>query len=781
MSITRGDLVAKISKAASFSEQAALVSQLDAFDQHRRAEAGRARELDLAAAVVKQTLMPVRVHEMHTAATDWIADFEPSVDMSHHASIAEAAMWFGRTSSEVRADSEEFGVQAEGFMRREASRYGEQAQAVYTEGLSYLGFLYRRQAASGLDQIQQTVDPHENPKTTPLPTDVFDNFAPEVADINAGVVGTETSERNPLLQEIMSGGNGSGSPEQPGGHSTGDDFSGGYSEVPAGQTEDNSSGPLGGIEAPGEGQAEEEDQHDVTDQHMGSWDGRSVAISHTMNLDQFRATQAKEAASGLDQIQQTVNPHEDPAPTPLPVEVMFPWMISPDAYQTQGENGPSSSPSPEQAANQGNPYVGKRKQAKQPQQPKERKQRKRAGYEPSANPTPVTWDKGAPRPCNQCQGAKPSRDCLNCRGTGTKQEKGLNTKQADMFGNSDAPHAVPGPNVANTPATTPIAREDASYDKGFEDAEDGDAPTFADHSSDAKDNVSQYDKGYEDGMAQLRKRRRSPNYPVSVSRGVGFGDHGFGGGFGGGGFGGHGGIGDGDGNMNDDGGMGGDGGGDGGGGDGGSGGGGSEGSLRLSNQFVKAASRKNPDFTKGYGFATKWAPGKPLVTMGSAEFESGLFAGMIDRSAHQVAWVEAHRRQASKDKRFARRMSTYSKYMAHLATKGISLEAATSTDLDTMDPSASPSPSGQTPINGQGHPGPLSGGMDPAAPGGPSPYNAAPPYGHEVVPMSETELDKPGSDLVNDVVGGPADGNLNRATIAFRKNVQASLLASRKV
>ena len=37
MSNPRGDLVAKISKAVTFSEQAALVSELDAFDQHRRA------------------------------------------------------------------------------------------------------------------------------------------------------------------------------------------------------------------------------------------------------------------------------------------------------------------------------------------------------------------------------------------------------------------------------------------------------------------------------------------------------------------------------------------------------------------------------------------------------------------------------------------------------------------------------------------------------------------------------------------------------------------------
>jgi hypothetical protein len=202
-------------------------------------------------------------------------------------------------------------------------------------------------------------------------------------------------------------------------------------------------------------------------------------------------------------------------------------------------------------------------------------------------------------------------------------------------------------------------------------------------------------------------------------------------------------------------------------------------SSLVSSRFVKSASRRNPEFTKGYGYATKWAPGKPLVTMGSAEFEAGLFAGLIDRPKHQEAWVAAHRRQAKKDKRFARRMTTYSQYVEHLASKGISLEAATTTDLNTESPSASPSPTGQTPINGRGEPGPLTGQQDPAAPGGPSPYNGAEPFGHQVVPGAGPSSGG-GSNYVNDIPGGPADGNVNPATIAFRRQVQASLLANKK-
>jgi hypothetical protein len=739
MSNPRGDLVAKISKAASFSEQAQLVSELDDYDQNLRSEAAAARELDMASAIIQQTLVPVRVHEMHTAATDWIADFEPSPDttMAHHASIAEAAMWFGRVSPEVKADFEEFGIQAEGFMRREASRHGEQAQSVYEEGLSYLGFLYRRLAASGLDQIQQVVNPHEDPAPTPLPTDVFDNFAPEVAPINTGVVGTEGSERAPLLQLIEQSGNGSGAPEKPGGHSTSEDTSGGYSEVPAGNPEDNSSGPMGTEgwdNQSGPQDAEEPDEHNEEFQARASWDQRSVAISHSMNMDEFNALQS-EAASGLDQVQQIVNPHEDPAPTPLPVQVMFPWLISPDAYGTQGaEPEVEVGQGPADVAESANPYRASRKQAAE-------EDLGNAGrpYDPDCHQCfeedPSLFGKG--RDEYHAKGRSYTGECEHSRWGGKESSR----KQADMYGNSDLPHPVPGPSPANNPSTRP--NEQSGYQQGFDDARSGQRPTFADASSGAPSHVQQYAEGYSAGVNAQKPAQGSPapqDVPVSLG-----GDNGQ--------------------NVTN---------------------GDTSGVIdnlsaaaKVSDRFVKAASRKNPEFTKGYGYSSKWEPGKPLVTMGSAEFEAGLFAGLIDSPANQQAWVSAHYHQAKKDKRFARRMTTYSQYMDHLASQGISVEAGTSTDLDTMDLSTSPSLSGQTPINGRGQEGPLAGGMDPAEEGGPAPYNGAPPFGSPVVPTGPNQSAS-GSQYVNDVVGGPVDGNVNSATIAFRRRVQASLLTASK-
>jgi hypothetical protein len=263
-------------------------------------------------------------------------------------------------------------------------------------------------------------------------------------------------------------------------------------------------------------------------------------------------------------------------------------------------------------------------------------------------------------------------------------------------------------------------------------------------------------------------------------------------------------------------------------------------SAKVSDRFTKAASRTNADFTKGYGYASTWKPGTPLVSLGSAEFESGVYAGMADNPGARPAFQAAHRRQARKDARFATRMQVHAQYTEHLASKGIDVQAAntpfgsrdacskcgtdieyvghrpdpakeflkidrgsgwwdrggnfscpsggthergktaaTSTDLDTMDSSASPSPTGQTPINGPGTVPPLAGQADPAAPGGPAPYNGAEPFGAPAVPTG-VPAPTPGNHYINDIPGGPVDGNVNPATLAFRRTVQAAVLADRK-
>ncbi len=320
----RAELVRALGSTKSFSEQARLLDEIAKIDAGITAQAAQDRELDLANTAVTAAMTPVRVHEHHTEATDWLGTVASVDPQWQNKIVAEAAMWFGRVPDFVKADAEEFGIQAHGMARRVAGPYGLKMEAAAKTFVDYVSFL-RTQAASGLDQIQQTVDPHDNPKTTPLPTEVFDNFAPEVDPINAGVSGTEDSNRAPVIQEIMSGGSGMnpGQPEKPGGHSTDDELSW---NPPQGMQQD-STPPLNFAEGPSNANPPAAPNR--------SYGSLSPAIGYSMNMDDFRARQAarkaggqgkgrKEAASGLDQIQQTVDPHDNPKPTGLPPEVAFP-------------------------------------------------------------------------------------------------------------------------------------------------------------------------------------------------------------------------------------------------------------------------------------------------------------------------------------------------------------------------------------------------------------------------------------------------------------------------
>lgn len=315
----RAEIVNAIQKAASLPEQAAQVARLDAFDREASARHAASRSIDLTDTVVRQTLTPVAVHERSTIATDWLGEVTASNDADTYVNqiTAEAAMWFDRISPEVKADREEFTEQARGMARLASGKYGEDAPDAQTHFLTYVSFLHT-QAASGLPQVQQTVDAFENSAPNAMPEDVLDNFAQPIHPINQGVSGTETSERAPLLQEIEA---------------------------------EN-------------GQAQTGTHHDTAQQFAGpppvqatSMFHPSVAISHTASLDDFRREAAitdgkggdcadckgtkvgeqcgtcqswkvsshREAASGLPQVQQVVDAFENPARLPLPEEVAFPW------------------------------------------------------------------------------------------------------------------------------------------------------------------------------------------------------------------------------------------------------------------------------------------------------------------------------------------------------------------------------------------------------------------------------------------------------------------------
>lgn len=240
----RADLVRAIQTASDGTSLAQAVAALDSHDRQRAATLSADRELDLGARLVRERLSPVPLHEHHTAATDWLMDVADG-DMSNiwrTGMIAEASSWYRGLDQAVRDDAEELAEQARGRARTAASAFGSQAPYAEREFLQTVGYLHTVQGASGLPQIDQLIDPNNQPGQTPYPTDVFPTFGEEQDPYN----GVETnnhasgisSEQAPLLQQVnQQNGSGSGfgsGPERPDQHSTGFDTADSYAEVPLG-------------------------------------------------------------------------------------------------------------------------------------------------------------------------------------------------------------------------------------------------------------------------------------------------------------------------------------------------------------------------------------------------------------------------------------------------------------------------------------------------------------------------------------------------------------------
>jgi hypothetical protein len=237
----RSDLVRAVNQAQGGAALAQAVAALDHHDRQREAALNADRELDLGAQIVARRLTPVPLHEHHTAATDWLAEVPEEAPLDYRtAMIAEASAWYGSLGQAVREDAEELSAQARGRARTLASAHPMRLQAEQ-EFLRMVGYMHR-QGASGLPQIDQLIDPDNQPAQTPDPAEVFPTFGEEQDPFN----GVETnnhgsgisSQQAPLLQQVQQQ-NGSGSgfgsgPEKPDEHSTGDDFSGSYAEVPLG-------------------------------------------------------------------------------------------------------------------------------------------------------------------------------------------------------------------------------------------------------------------------------------------------------------------------------------------------------------------------------------------------------------------------------------------------------------------------------------------------------------------------------------------------------------------
>jgi hypothetical protein len=243
----RGDLVQAIHQAQRAQDGGALtraVAALDNYDRQLQVTAAADRETDLGVQIVAERLTPAALHEFHTAATDWLAEDGPVTGDANYrtAMIAEASAWYHGLDAAVRADPEEFAEQARGRARTAASAYGYIRGAAQQEFLQTVGYLHSTEAASGLPQIDQTVDPNNQPSATPYPTEVFPTFGQDQDEFNGVETNAHgsgaTSERAPMIQQIEqqnSSGSGFGSgPEKPLDHSTGFDTANSYAEVPLG-------------------------------------------------------------------------------------------------------------------------------------------------------------------------------------------------------------------------------------------------------------------------------------------------------------------------------------------------------------------------------------------------------------------------------------------------------------------------------------------------------------------------------------------------------------------
>lgn len=357
---TEASLLREIATASTLREQAGLVAELDALRARTARQIQDDRDLDWSSQVIAATLTPVLVHSQHTASTDWLDDAgSPPLDTNHV--IAEAALWFGKTSAAVKEDADEFTEQARGQARRVAGAYGEQAPEAERAYLDYVAFLHRREGASGLPQIQQLFDAKDNPSRTPLPEDTFDTFEEPVDPMNVGVDEQASSYNAPLMNEILQEGGGQGSYEQPNGHGAGG-MTGPSSPFPmpsaGGRTASLVDEPslavghlynldqfLAAQEAEARLRAQAKTTQEMTERgddnkcvncvngnHSGTngtpgCRGRGCTCSNSncgKVRNEKRSTVQTEAASSLPQIQQTVDVHDAPAPTPMPQDVMFP-------------------------------------------------------------------------------------------------------------------------------------------------------------------------------------------------------------------------------------------------------------------------------------------------------------------------------------------------------------------------------------------------------------------------------------------------------------------------
>jgi hypothetical protein len=279
----RAQLLRKAAQADSLAEQQRLVGEAEQVSQAIRAEAQAARDVDLATTIIGDRFAPVPVFSHVTASSDWLdsIDTAPDRDKMAQQITAEATLWYEAVSPEVKAEPEEFGQHLAGRAAVIAGPFGQHSEDAYTSFVETVNEMRSRDVRTGA--VKEAAAQQGMPGSG-FGQGNYDNALPLEAT---------TSERAPQIQELEAN-TGSGASQD---------------VVPVNDPALGQSDPSADVANGDEGT-----------QRDGS----------NMNGNQ-RSASRHEAYSGLDQVQQTVDPSDtQQRPTQLPQDVAFPWVLSPN-------------------------------------------------------------------------------------------------------------------------------------------------------------------------------------------------------------------------------------------------------------------------------------------------------------------------------------------------------------------------------------------------------------------------------------------------------------------
>lgn len=281
-------LLVAAGRAETHDEQVRLMREAEKARHAVYAAAEEERRTQLGAQIVAERMQPVQTHSLITTASDWMHGLDTEADpkaMSDHI-VTQATLWYQKVSPAVKADAQEFAEQARGVARNVSGQFGKQASAAFQS-------FVEETAEMRANDIRGGVVKEAAAQQGMVGTDGMPNYN------GALPLDATTSERAPQIQEL----------EANNGSSASQDV------VP--------------VNDPALGQTD--NAADLANGDAGTQrDGSNM-------INQQRSASRHVAYSGLDQVQQTVDPSDTHMqPTPLPEEVAFPiaaWDLGGDPVQ----------------------------------------------------------------------------------------------------------------------------------------------------------------------------------------------------------------------------------------------------------------------------------------------------------------------------------------------------------------------------------------------------------------------------------------------------------------